>query len=119
MEDGVQQLPGLIKEWMSLEEEMGALSAAVREKRKRGKLVREMIVKIMKSKQIGKLNISAGAVVTRSKAVKAPMSKKYLVASLTDFFDGDAAKAAACAKFLDEHRPMKAKDNLSLEPASP
>jgi hypothetical protein len=44
------------------------------------------------------------------------MSKKYLTAALTDFFDGDALKATACAQFLDENRPLKAKDNLSLEP---
>lgn len=116
MDEGISQLPVLIKQWMAEEEELNVLSAAVREKRKRVKLVREMIVKIMKTGKIGQLNTSSGAVVTRSKSVKAPMSKKYLTAALTDFFDGDALKATACAQFLDENRPLKAKDNLSLEP---
>jgi hypothetical protein len=116
MDEGLSQLPALIKQWMTEEDELNVLSAAVREKRKRAKLIREMIVKIMKTSKIGQLNTSSGAVVARSKSVKAPMSKKYLAVALTDFFDGDEVKAKACAQFLDENRPLKAKDNLSLEP---
>lgn len=117
-EAGVPQLPGLIKEWMNTEDELKTLSAEVREKRKRVKLVRQMITKIMKGGKIGRLNISAGAVTTRTKSTKAPMTKKYLIATLTDFFKGDAAMASSCAAFLDEHRPLKAVDSLSLDPVS-
>ena len=117
-EAGVQQLPTLIKEWMNTEDELKTLSAAVREKRKRAKLVRSMIMNIMKGGKIGRLNISAGAVMTRTKSTKAPMTIKYLTATLTDFFKGDKAMAEACATYLDEHRPLKAVDSLSLEPNS-
>jgi len=112
----VAQLPGLIKEWMNTEDDLKTLSAEVREKRKRVKLVRAMIMKIMKSGKIGKLNISAGAVTTRTKNTKAPMTKKYLTTALTEFFKGDATMAAACAAYLDEHRPLKVMDSLSLDP---
>ncbi len=114
----VSQLPGLIKEWMGTEDELRTLSAEVREKRKRVKLVRSMIIKIMKGGQIGKLNISAGAVTTQSKTTKAPLTKKYIKEKLTEFFNGDAVKAEACAKFLDEQRPLKSSDNLALDPIS-
>jgi len=115
-EGNVNQLPGLIKEWMSTEDELRTLSAEIREKRKRVKVVRSMIVKIMKGGKIGRLNISAGAVTTTSKNTKAPLTKKYIKEKLTEFFNGDAEKAEACAKFLDEQRPMKSVDNLSLDP---
>lgn len=114
----VQQLPGLIKEWMSTEDELRTLSAEVRAKRKRGALVRAMIVKIMKGNKVGRLNISAGAVTTRTRTTKAPLTKKFLTSALTDFFNGDAAMAEKCAVFLDEHRPLKAVDNLTLDPVS-
>ena len=114
----VAQLPTLIKEWMTTEDELKTLSAEVREKRKRVKVVRQMIMKIMKGGKIGRLNISAGAVTTRTKQTKAPLSKKFLVATLTDFFKGDAAMAAACTAYLEEHRPLKAVDSLSLDPVS-
>jgi len=117
-EAGVPQLPGLIKEWMNTEDELKTLGAEVREKRKRVKLVRQMIMKIMKGGKIGRLNISAGAVTARTKATKAPMTKKYLITSLTGFFKGDTVMATACAAYLDEHRPLKAVDSLTLDPIS-
>jgi hypothetical protein len=118
MEGDVSQLPGLIKEWMATEEELNVLGAEIREKRKRIKLVRQMITTIMKKKQIGCLNISAGAVMARSKQTKAPLTKKFLMSTLTEFFNGDAAKATACAAFLEEHRPLKTVDSIRLEPKS-
>jgi hypothetical protein len=117
VELSLQQLPGLIKEWMATESDLKTLSAEVREKRKRSKLVKAMIVKIMKGGQIGKLNISAGAVTTRVKNAKAPLTKKYIAETLTGFFNGDATKAAACAAYLEEHRPLKVTENLTLDPA--
>lgn len=115
---GVAQLGSLIKEWMTTEDELKTLGAEVREKRKRVKMVRQMIVKIMKGSKIGRLNISAGTVTTHTKNTKAPLSKKFLVSALTEFFGGDSVKAAACATFLDDHRPLKVVENLALDPQS-
>ncbi len=112
----LQQLPALIKEWMATEEELRTLSAEMREKRKRAKTVRDMVMRIMKGNKVGKLNISAGAVTTHTKATKAPLTKKYVVDALTTYFNGDRTKAEACAKFLDENRPMKTTDSLTLDP---
>jgi len=110
------QLPILIKEWMHIDTEIQSLSAEIRERRKRSATVRGMILSIMKAGQIGQLNISAGAVVARTTKVKATMSKKYILNTLIDFFGGDKTKAETCAAFLEEHRPLKNKDNLTLEP---
>jgi hypothetical protein len=112
----VDQLPSLIKEWMAIERKLTELSAELREKRTQGKQLRAMIMNIMKGNKVGTLNISAGAVTTRTRTTKAPMSKKYLVSSLTTFFNGDATMAQKCADFLDQNRPLKSVDNLKLEP---
>lgn len=111
------QLPGLVKEWMTLKDDLQTLAAEVKEKRKRAKMVSNMIQTIMKKNKLGQLKTSAGAVMTRTKQTKAPMSKKFLLTALTDFFKGDTEKAKACAEFLDQHRPMKANESLSLEAA--
>ncbi len=108
-------LPGLVKEWMSLKDEMETLSAEVKEKRKRMKMVSGMIQTIMKKNKLGQLKTSAGAVMTRTKKTKAPMSKKYLMEALTDFFQGNTEMAKKCAEFLDQHRPLRAAESLSLE----
>jgi hypothetical protein len=113
---GKAQLPALVKEWMQTQDEVNTLSAEIREKRNRIKTLRALIMKVMKGEKIGQLKISAGAVMTRSKKVKATMTKKYLVSALTDYFKGDAATAAACAAFLEENRPIRVQENLTLEP---
>ena len=113
-----QQLSALIKEWMTTENELKAISAEVREKRKRLKAVKSMISNIMKGGKIGQLNISAGTVRSETKSSKAPITKKFLTTALTDFFNGDATMAAKCAAFIDQHRPMKSTDNLALDSKS-
>jgi hypothetical protein len=108
-------LPILIKEWMSAQEEITALSAELRAKKKRMGTVRGMITQIMKGGKIGQLKISTGAVMMREKATKAALSKKYLQGTLTDFFNGDAAMAAKCVEFIETNRPIKKTENLTLE----
>ena len=119
MEDdvGTAQLPALVKEWMATQDDINTLSAEVRAKRNRVKVLRSLIMKVMKGEKIGQLKISAGAVMARSKTVKSTMTKKYIVSALTDYFKGDAAAAAACAAYLEEHRPLKVQESLTLEPA--
>ncbi len=114
-EPTVQQLPNLLKEWMQTESELKTLSAEIREKRKKLAVVRTMITKIMKQGQIGKVNISTGAVVNRVKQTKASFTKKFLKDALTSFFKGDAKKAEECATFLEQQRPLKKTETLALE----
>ena len=113
---GTAQLPALVKEWMQTQDDLNTLSAEVREKRNRVKVLRALIMKVMKGEKIGQLKISAGAVMTRSKTVKSALTKKYLIGALTDYFKGDAVAAAACAAYLEENRPMKVQESLTLEP---
>jgi hypothetical protein len=103
----------LIKEWMSAQDEITALSAELRAKKKRMGTVRGMITQIMKGGKIGQLKISTGAVLMREKTTKAALSKKYLQGTL---FSGDAAMAAKCVEFIETNRPLKKTENLSLEP---
>jgi hypothetical protein len=111
------QLPTLVKEWMALRDETESLSAALREKRKRLKLVRDMISKIMKGNKLGQLKISAGSVRQHVKKAKAPFTKKYMISTLTGFFNGNIEMATKCAAYLDEHRPLRVSENLVLDAA--
>lgn len=110
-----QHLPALIKEWMATEDELRSLSAAVREKRKRSKTVKSMILEIMRGGKLGQLKLSSGgAIVPERKTAKAPLTKKFLTESLTEFFKGDVEMAKKCAAFIDEHRPLRTTEKLTL-----
>jgi hypothetical protein len=41
-----------------------------------------------------------------------------MLSTLTDYFKGDAAAAAACVAYLEENRPLKVQESLTLEPSS-
>ena len=110
-----QNLPSLVKEWMATTEELKNLSAEVREKRKRARVVQQMIVTIMKGGGIGRLTIGTSGLTNRAKNTKVGMTKKYIVATLTDYFKGDSEKAVECAEYLESNRPIKTTDKLSLE----
>jgi hypothetical protein len=114
-EDSLAQLSILVKEWMKTENEIRVLSAEVSTKRKRIKVVRSMITTIMKGKQLARLNTSGGALTRKVKKAKVSMTKKYIATALVDFFDGNKEMAEKCAKFLDEHRPMRESEHLALE----
>jgi capsule polysaccharide export protein KpsE/RkpR len=118
-ESAVGHLSILMKTWISTEEELRTLSAEIREKRKHSLTIRSQIVTIMKELKIGRLNISAGSVTTRVRNTKAPMTKKYLINTLAQYFQGDMEKARQCAAFLDEQRPLVQKENLALDPYQP
>ena len=114
------QLPGLIREWTSTENVLKTLGAEVREKRKRLKVVKSLIVRIMKNRKLGKLDLKKSGKVLElhTKSTKAPLTKKFITQSLTVFFKGDVVQAAACAAFLDEQRPTRSADTLALETAA-
>ena len=117
-ESSVQQLPVLLKDWMHRELELKTLSAEVREKRKKLAAIQGMITKIMKQSQIGKLNISTGAIVNRTKQTKGSITKKFLMEALTTYFKGDSKKAEECSAFLELQRPLRKVETLLLEPTN-
>jgi hypothetical protein len=109
-----QQLPELIKEWTTTEEEIKVLTAEIREKKKKVQAVRKIILSIMKGSQIGKVNISSGSITNRTTKAKSSLTKKYIIETLTLYF-GNAEQAKACAKFLEDNRTTRYVDHLKLE----
>jgi hypothetical protein len=112
----VQTLPHLTKEWIRLEAELATLSAEVKAKRRRIKETRAMILEIMRGNSIGRLGTSAGHIVREEKETKAAISQKYLKSTLAEFFEGDVARAVACATWIESHRPLNTKENLAIRP---
>jgi hypothetical protein len=116
---GIQSLPHLTRDWMRLNQEIEALSAEVKAKRRRMKETRTLILQVMRGNALGVLNVSAGQVVREEKETKVAISKKYLNTTLVEFFEGDAVKARACAEWIESHRPIKAAENLTIQPRPP
>ena len=108
-------LPNYLKEWLTLEDDLKVLSAAVREKKKRMGILQGLITKTMKGHKIGRVNIKSGSIIYQNKQTKESMGKKFIVSKLTEYFKGDIIKATEIYNYLEEHRGKKSKDNIKLE----
>ena len=108
-------LPNYLKEWLTLEDDLKVLSAAVREKKKRMGILQGLITKTMKGHKIARVNIKSGAILYQNKQTKESMGKKFIITKLTEYFKGDIIKATEIYNYLEEKRGKKTKDNLKLE----
>lgn len=111
----ISVLPNYLKEWLTLEDDLKVLSAAVREKRKRMGILQGLITKTMKGHKIARVNIKSGAILYQNKQTKESMGKKFIVSKLTEYFKGDIIKATEIYNYLEEHRGKRNKENIKLE----
>jgi hypothetical protein len=111
----ISVLPNYLKEWLTLEDDLKVLSAAVREKKKRMGILQGLITKTMKGHKIARVNIKSGAILYQNKQTKESMGKKFIISKLTEYFKGDIIKATEIFNFLEEHRGKRNKENIKLE----
>ena len=114
----LHELPGMMKQWMKLQEEMAVLNAEVKQRRTQSKAMRDMILRIMEANKLATLNVSKGAVVHKVREVKETMSQDYLMKHCKEFFQGDEEKAKQLVTYLEEHRAASVKHDLRIMPSS-
>ncbi len=110
------ELPALLKRWMVLQDEMATLNAELKQRRTTSKALKDMIMRIMQSNNLGQLNVSKGAVVRLTRQTKESINEEYLKKHCKEFFGGDEAKAAQLIAYLQEQRGAKTSDYIRLVP---
>ena len=111
----ISVLPNYLNEWLTLEDDLKVLNAAVREKKKRMGILQGLITKTMKGHKIARVNIKSGAILYQNKQTKESMGKKFIISKLTEYFKGDIIKATEIYNYLEEKRGKKTKENIKLE----
>jgi hypothetical protein len=110
------ELPGLLKRWMAIQDEMSTLNAELKQRRTTSKALKDMIMRIMQTNNLGQLNVSKGAVVRLSRETKESINEDYLKKHCKEFFGGDEGKAAQLVSYLQDHRSAKVSDYIRLVP---
>jgi hypothetical protein len=112
----LKQLSTIITNWKEITAEMKTMNEQVREKRKRLKVMEEMILRIMKKHNIGALDLkgSGGRILYRRSSSKSGMNDKVLFNLLSEHMKSETS-AAAAVKYINEHRDTKAKESLVYE----
>lgn len=111
------ELPGLIRRWMTIQDEVATLNAEVKQRRTTAAALKTMIMRIMETNNLGQLNVSKGAVVRSTREVKESMNQQYIRKHCKEFFGGDESKAESLMVYLNEHRNTKVNSSIRLVPS--
>lgn len=112
----VAQLSMMIKTWREIQRETEELNAQIKEKKKRSKVMEEMILRIMKKNNIGALDLasSGGRILYRRQTTKAGLGQKDMARLLAEHLKSEQA-ASTALQYIAEHRGSKVKESLLYE----
>lgn len=113
--ESIQNLSNVISEWKKMADEVHTLREQVKEKKKRMKVMEEIILRTMKSHNIGALDLknSGGRILYKKQKHQTGMGSKNLQKCLTDCLgEQDTSKVL---KYIQEHRQTTVKDLLQYE----
>lgn len=111
----VSELPGLLKRWIAIQEEVATLNTELRQRKTQSKALKDVILRIMDSNKVVQLNVTKGTVVHKTREVSESLSNGYLLKHCSEFFGGDMAKAESLVNYLDEHRTTTVRHDLRFQ----
>ena len=107
-----QELLENVKTWLNIDDQIRALQKEIRDRRKIKKELTENLVGIMKTQDIDALNVPDGQLIYNKTKTKAPLSKKHLLISLSQYFKNDPRLVEELSKYIMESRQEKEKENI-------
>ena len=112
----IAQLSMMIKTWREIQKETEELNNQIKEKKKRAKVMEEMILRIMKKNNIGALDLqnSGGRLLYRRQTTKAGLGQKDMARLLAEHLKSEQA-ANTALQYIAEHRGSKVKESLLYE----
>jgi hypothetical protein len=112
----IAQLSIMIKTWREIQKETDELNQQIKEKKKRSKVMEEMILRIMKKNNIGALDLqnSGGRLLYRRQTTKAGLGQKDMARLLAEHMKSEQA-ATTALQYIAEHRGTKVKESLLYE----
>ena len=115
----VSELPGLLKRWITIQEEVVTLNTELRQRKTQSKALKDVILRIMDSNKVVQLNVTKGTVVHKTREVAETLSNGYLLKHCSEFFGGDMARAETLVNYLDEHRGTTVRHDLRFQTPKP
>ncbi len=101
-----------VKTWLDIDNQIRTLQKEIRDRRKLKKELTTSLVDIMKNQDIDALNVPDGQLIYNKTKTKAPLSKKHLLVSLSQYFKNDQRMVEELSKYIMESRQEKEKENI-------
>ena len=116
MGDTKQVLIHSIKEWIAINSNIVLLQKQLKELKDKKKNISSILIKIMESNEIDRVDINNGKLLYKKTKVKAPINKDYLLKMLDNYFkDNPEIDTSHVSEFLLENRPIKEKSILVIK----
>jgi len=107
-----ERLVEKVKDWIDLENEIKLLQKEIKERRKKKKELTESLVNVMKTNEIDCFDTKQCKLIYTKRKVKAPLSKKHLIGSLSKFFNNDTDKAKELSQYIMNTREEKTRESI-------
>uniref|UniRef100_A0A6C0LX18 Uncharacterized protein n=1 Tax=viral metagenome TaxID=1070528 RepID=A0A6C0LX18_9ZZZZ len=107
-----QALINNVKKWITLDTEIKQLQKIMKEKRKDKKNYTAALVETMRNNEIDCFDVQDGKLIYTKKKVKAPLSKKHLLSSLSNYFKNNKDLINELSDFILNSREEKIKENI-------
>jgi len=111
----INELKGLLKRWISIEEEISGINTTLREKKRTSKALKETILRTMQANKVQQINTQKGAVVDRKRKLKEAISAKFMKKCMSEYFQGDEDKTNKIFEFVEAKRKEEEKHDLKLQ----
>jgi oligoribonuclease (3'-5' exoribonuclease) len=114
-----EELIGLIKEWVKLDQQISTLKKEVKTKNIRHKNVSNAILGVMKKHSIDYFDAPGGSLVYKKKTEKKSISKKYLMDQLQSYYKDNPEMANEVVKHLMDNRAERLNEKIIHKVANP
>jgi hypothetical protein len=91
-----------IKDWLQIDKDINQLMVSLKDKKKEKKDLTDLLMQLMKQKEIEMINLNDGSIELKSNKVKAPLNKKHLFACLNTYF-GETEETATKVDEIMKH----------------
>jgi hypothetical protein len=107
-----QVLAGHVKKWIELDNKIQAAQKVQQQLKKDKKEINDKLIEIMRDGEIDTLNVSDGNINYVKRNVKKPITKKYLLNVLSQYYDGDIDKVINLNSFIMDNRETVVRENI-------
>ena len=114
-----EELVTNIKGWMQADDEIRVLNRELKDRRARKKEFSDALVEIMKANEIDCFDMNAGKIIYTKNRVRAPLSKKHLLACLAQYSAAHPQcnlPAEEVGQFILDSREEKTKESIRHRP---
>ena len=107
-----EELIGYIRNWVSLDSELKNLRSETKKINQEKKELSNKLIEIMKENDIETIDMKEGKLQYKKSTVKAPISKKHLIACLESFYEKDSTVVEELTSHILESRDTKVYESI-------